>query len=136
MADKFGRRANFIFGGIASGIMALVFTYGTTPNTAIYIAALFGFITYGYWGPLAAFVSEQFPTAIRGAGVSFAWGNARVVTGLTPFLLGGLAMKTSLQFAIACMSVIYASGAIFAYFMKETMEEKIIIDGKPKGIAQ
>ena len=32
---------------------------------------LFGFVSYGYWGPLAAFVAEQFPTRLRGVGNFF-----------------------------------------------------------------
>lgn len=88
---------------------------------------VFGFITYGYWGPLAAFVSEQFPTSVRGKGTAFAYASGRMMSALAPFLMGGIASKYSLGFALGLVSVIYAAGAIFGYFMKET-RDVIVVD--------
>jgi MFS family permease len=125
IADKWGRRCSFLIGPTLAGLMALIFVYGTTAGNALLLATLFGFFTYGYWGPLGAYVSEQYPTVIRGTGLAFAWGTGRTVAALVPVVLGSLAMKTSLQFCIGLMSVVFLSGAVFAYFMKETKDQVI-----------
>ena len=126
-ADKVGRRANFIFGSLASAAVMLIWINLSSPTAILWMAGVFGFITYGYWGPLAAFVSEQFPTNVRGIGTAFAYASGRMMSALAPFLMGGIASKYSLGFALGLVSVIYAAGAIFGYFMKET-KDIIIVD--------
>ncbi|GBF33721.1 transporter [Desulfocucumis palustris] len=127
LADKLGRRANFIFGSLASAAVMLIWINLSSPTAILWMAGVFGFITYGYWGPLAAFVSEQFPTGVRGIGTAFAYASGRMMSALAPFLMGGIASKYSLGLALGLVSVIYAVGAIFGYFMKET-RDTIIVD--------
>lgn len=127
LADKLGRRANFIFGSLASAVVMLIWINLSSPTAILWMAGVFGFITYGYWGPLAAFVSEQFPTNVRGIGTAFAYASGRMMSALAPFLLGGIASRYSLGFALGLVSVIYAVGAIFGYFMKET-KDIIVVD--------
>ncbi len=127
LADKLGRRTNFIFGSLASAVVMLIWINQSSPTAILWMAGVFGFITYGYWGPLAAFVSEQFPTNVRGIGTAFAYASGRMMSALAPFLMGGIASQYSLGFALGLVSVIYASGAIFGYLMRET-RNTIIVD--------
>ncbi|WP_347489800.1 MFS transporter [Desulfoscipio sp. XC116] len=127
LADKLGRRANFIFGSLASAVVMLIWINLNSPTAILWMAGVFGFITYGYWGPLAAFVAEQFPTGVRGIGTAFAYASGRMMSALAPFLMGGIASQYSLGLALGLVSVIYATGAIFGYFMKET-KDMIIVD--------
>jgi len=127
LADKLGRRANFIFGSLASAAVMLIWINLSSPTAILWMAGVFGFITYGYWGPLAAFVSEQFPTSVRGVGTSFAYASGRMMSALAPFAMGGIAAKYSLGIALGCVAVIYALGALFGFFMKET-KDVIVVD--------
>lgn len=127
LADKLGRRVNFIFGSLASAVVMLIWINLSSPSAILWMAGIFGFITYGYWGPLAAFVSEQFPTQFRGIGTSIAYASGRMMSALAPFLMGGIAAKYSLGMALGCVAVIYALGALFSYFMKET-KDVVVVD--------
>jgi MFS family permease len=127
LADKLGRRANFIFGSLASALVMLIWINLTSPTAILWMAGVFGFITYGYWGPLAAFVSEQFPTQFRGIGTSIAYASGRMMAALAPFVMGGIAASYSLGVALGCVAVIYALGALFGYFMKET-KDVVVVD--------
>ncbi|HWQ76070.1 MAG TPA: MFS transporter [Syntrophomonas sp.] len=118
VANKLGRRENFLYGCVAAGLMMFLFTYVASPSTVVWISALLGFISFGYVGSLAVFLGEQFPTEIRASGISFAWGSGRLAAAIIPTALGGLAASTSLQFAIGLMAVVCALGSIFAFFMK------------------
>lgn len=120
LADRIGRKWNFVVGGVGSAIVVILFLQIQTPIMGLVMGGLFGFITYGYWGPQAAFVAEQFPAHIRGTCVSLGFGTAKLVSAIVPFAMGGLAMKYSLGFALSLLCVIYASGGIFAWFMKDS----------------
>ncbi|MDR1617130.1 MAG: MFS transporter [Syntrophomonadaceae bacterium] len=127
LADKVGRRANFILGSLGSAIVILVWINVSSPSLALVMAGIFGFVTYGYWGPLAAFTAEQFPTAVRGVGAGFAYASGRMMAALAPFVMGGIATSISLGFALGLIGIIYALGAVIAYFMKET-KTTIVVD--------
>jgi MFS family permease len=120
LADKVGRRANFIFGSIASALVMFVWLNVSSPSLALLMAGVFGFITYGYWGPLAAFVAEQFPTHVRGIGAGITFASGRMMAALAPFIMGGLASSRGLGFSLGIIGIVYAVGAVFSYFMRET----------------
>ncbi len=118
VANKLGRRENYLYGCAAAGLTMYLFTYVASPSTVMWLSALLGFVSFGYIGALAVFIGEQFPTAIRASGISFAWGSGRLAAAIVPTALGGLATATSLQFAIGLMAIVCAAGSICAYFMK------------------
>lgn len=119
IAGKFTRRENYLYGCTLAGITMFLFTYIASPNNVMYFSALLGFVSFGYIGALAVFIGEQFPTALRATGISFAWGTGRLAAAVIPTALGGLAAATSLQFAIGLMGLVCAAGSIFAFFMKD-----------------
>ncbi len=127
VADKFGRRWSLFGGSVASAIIVFIYMQMATPATMIGLGIFFGFITYGYWGALATFIGEQFPTVLRGTGSSIAFGAGRIGSALSPILLGGLAATTGLQFALTLMVGVYLVGALAAWLMRETKGE-IIVD--------
>lgn len=118
VANKMGRRENYLYGCAAAGIMMLLFIFAATPGNVMLLSFILGFISFGYIGSLAVFLGEQFPTAIRASGISFAWGCGRLAAAVIPTALGGLAIATSLQFSIGLMGFICAAGSICAFFMK------------------
>jgi MFS family permease len=127
VADRFGRRASLVGGSIASAIICFTYMQLSTPGNIIFLGIFFGFITYGYWGALATFIGEQFPTAVRGTGSSIAFGMGRVGSAVSPVVLGGIATTHGFKFALTLMVAVYLVGAIAAWYMKETKGE-IIVD--------
>ncbi len=119
VATVLSRRQNYLYGCTLAGVMMLIFIYLATPGNVMVLAFILGLISFGYIGALAVFIGEQFPTAIRSSGISFTWGCGRLAAAIIPTALGGLAMATSLQFAIGLMGFICATGSIFAFFMRD-----------------
>ncbi len=95
----------------------------STPAVAYTMAAFTGFFTFGYWGPLGAFMAEQFRTKVRGTGLSFAYGTGRIFAAISPFILGTFAQAYSLRTALAVLSVFFTFISIATFFMKETKGE-------------
>ena len=53
-------------------------------------ALLMGFFGAGMWGVVPTYLSERFPTAVRGVGSGFAYHAGAALGSLTPFVVGGL----------------------------------------------
>jgi hypothetical protein len=80
------------------------------------LLTIYGAIIYG---PLAAFLVEQFPARIRYTSVSVAYNlGTGWFGGMTPFLVSALALSTGgifdgLWFAIAVTATAFVVGALF-----------------------
>jgi MFS family permease len=96
-SDRFGRRRMLIIAGIAAVVGALPLTQaigtGTTWGFAVGVIVGNGIIQGLCYGPIAAFVAEQFPARIRYTGASLAYQGASAVgAGLTPMIAAALAL--------------------------------------------
>ena len=125
LADAIGRRWSFVIAGLLSAVVFAVYMNASSPTMVMISGALFGLICLGYWAPLPAFVAEQFPTSLRGAGTSVAYATGRLAAAVAPFIIGGLGNSRGLGFAMMLVTVVYFIGAIIPIFMKETKTLKI-----------
>ena len=80
-----------------------------------------GFFTSGYFSGVGAFLTELFPTRLRGSGQGFSYNFGRGIGALFPFLVGWLSGSTSLANAIAIFAVAaYCVFFIAAFALPET----------------
>ncbi len=122
-ADKVGRRWNFIVGGIVAAILTIVWIKQTSAGGVFWVGMAYAFFSYGFFGPWAAFVAEQFSNAkFRGTGTSIAYGCGRAATVIIPVVLGAVAAKFNLAIAIGCVAAFYILTALTAFFMNETKD--------------
>lgn len=127
IGDKYGRRANLMIGGIVSAITVVLYMLAPTHGLIFAAGLLWALAFNGFWGPLPATIAEQYSTNVRGIAVSVSYATGRLAAALAPFLMGGLAIKYSLAFAIGIMAVFYLGISFFAYFMKET-KDTVVVD--------
>jgi len=125
IADSIGRRWSFIIAGVLSAGIFAIYMNATSPTMVMVCGALFGLVCLGYWGPLPAFISEQFPTHLRGAGTSIAYATGRLAAAIAPFVIGGISGTRGLGFAMGLVSIVYLVGAVIPVFMKETKNVEI-----------
>ena len=101
LSDRVGRKLAFISYAIASMIIALAYTHVTLDNTLLLILGFpLGFFASGMFSGMGAFMSELFPTRIRGSGQGFCYNFGRAVGAAFPFLIGLVAQKMALGAAI------------------------------------
>lgn len=73
IADKLGRRAVFAFGTIGTALFIPVIVYLNTPANILWMMLFFGFL-YGIpYAINATYMTESFPTSIRGSAVGGAY---------------------------------------------------------------
>lgn len=122
LADRIGRRKLFLTFSIGAIALILVYTQVTLTNEVLWLLGFpLGFFASGYFSGMGAFLTELFPTRLRGSGQGFCYNFGRGIGALFPFLVGWLSTSTSLGNAI-CIFAVLAYGLFFlaAFALPET----------------
>ena len=102
LADAIGRRATFLLSAVGSALAVAAFIMlPLTDSMQLAVAAPLGFVIYMMFSPMGTFMTELFPTEVRGAGQGFCYNVGRAAGALFPALVGFLADRLSLGTAIA-----------------------------------
>nr|WP_240702301.1 MFS transporter [Trinickia terrae] len=101
LSDRIGRKFNFIAYSLGSTVIALVYTRMPMSNGMLLVLGFpLGFFASGIFAGMGAFMTELFPTRIRGSGQGFCYNFGRAAGATFPFLIGFVAQKMSLGIAI------------------------------------
>ena len=107
LADRIGRRANFILFAVCSVLIVFVYTQLPVNDTMMLILGFpLGFFASGIFSGMGAFLTENFPTRVRGSGQGFAYNFGRGVAALNPFFVGVLSATLPLGQSIGIFAVI------------------------------
>jgi MFS family permease len=107
LADRIGRRANFILFAACSVITVLVYTQLPITDAMMLVLGFpLGFFASGIFAGMGAFLTENFPTRIRGSGQGFAYNFGRGVAALNPTFVGLLSATLPLGQSIGVFAII------------------------------
>jgi len=122
LADRIGRRNLFISFSIGASILVLAYTQLPISNEMMWLLGFpLGFFASGYFSGVGAFLTELFPTRLRGSGQGFAYNFGRGLGALFPTLVGFVSASTPLAEAIAIFAVIaYGLLLLAALLLPET----------------
>ena len=90
LSEKMGRRGAATVGMIAGILSAPVFVYSASSGGLMLGAWLIGFCASGAWGIVPGYLSERFPTEVRGVGVGFTYHVGVGLGGFAPYFIGAL----------------------------------------------
>jgi MFS family permease len=122
LADRIGRRNLFLIFSLGAIAVILLYTQLPLTNEVLWLLGFpLGFFASGYFSGVGAFLTELYPTRLRGSGQGFCYNFGRGIGALFPFLVGALSTYTSLANAIAIFAVL-AYGVFFlaAFALPET----------------
>ncbi len=101
LTDRLGRKRNFILFALGSMVVALAYTHlDVTDGTMLVLGLPLGFFASGIFAGMGAFLTELFPTEVRGSGQGFCYNVGRAVGASFPFLIGQVSAHSSLGHAI------------------------------------
>ena len=104
--DRIGRRANFFLFAVCSIITVILYTQLPIDNTAImYLGFPLGFFASGIFSGMGPFLTELFPTRVRGSGQGFAYNFGRGVAALNPLFVGMLSARLPLGQSIGVFAI-------------------------------
>jgi MFS family permease len=131
LADRIGRRNLFLTFSLGAIALILLYTQLPLTNEVLWLLGFpLGFFASGYFSGIGAFLTELYPTRLRGSGQGFCYNFGRGIGALFPFLVGALSTETSLGNAIAIFAVL-AYGVFFlaAFALPETRGKILHADG-------
>jgi MFS family permease len=108
LTDRLGRKRNFILFAAGSLGIALAYTrLPVTDNVMLLLGFPLGFFVSGVFSGMGAFLTELFPTRMRGSGQGFCYSMGRAIGSLFPFAIGAAGQSLPLGHAIG----LFAAGA-------------------------
>jgi MFS family permease len=122
LADRIGRRNLFLTFSLGAIAVVLLYTQLQLTNELLWVLGFpLGFFASGYFSGVGPFLTELYPTRLRGSGQGFCYNFGRGIGALFPFLVGALSASTSLANAIAIFAVAaYAVFFLTAFALPET----------------
>jgi MFS family permease len=122
LADRIGRRALFLVFSAGATAVVLAYTQLPIPNEIMLLLGFpLGFFASGYFSGMGPFLTELFPTRLRGSGQGFSYNFGRGVGALFPALVGYLSALMPLADAMALFAVLaYSVFFLAAYALPET----------------
>jgi MFS family permease len=102
LADAIGRKATFMLSAVGSVVLMLTYLFAPLSNDLILpVGFLLGYINLMMFSPMGPFMTELFPTAVRGVGQGFCYNVGRGIGAVFPAMVGFLAARLGLAAAIA-----------------------------------
>jgi MFS family permease len=112
LSDRIGRRANFIVFAVCSIVTVIGYTQIPLDDAMMLLLGFpLGFFSQGVFSGMGPFLTELFPTRMRGSGQGFSYNFGRGIGALNPLLVGMLSATLPLGqsiglFAIAAYGVL------------------------------
>jgi MFS family permease len=108
LSDRLGRRNCFILFAVSAAVLVVAYTQiPITDTVMLFLGFPLGFFLSGIFSGMGAFLSELFPSRVRGSGQGFCYNFGRAVGALFPVLVGYFSRTMPLGEAIG----IFAGGA-------------------------
>ena len=127
LTDRLGRRRTLMLFAVCSFLTVAAYTRLPIGNRAMLVLGFpLGFFASGSFGPMGAFLTELFPSRLRGSGQGFSYNFGRGVGALFPAWVGYLSARTSLAAAIAFFSLsAYLLMIVSVLFLPETRGKEL-----------
>lgn len=119
-AERFGRRLTFAVYLLISALLVWVFAKAQDASILMLLGPFVGFFGSGYFSAFGAFISELFPTRVRGSAVGFCYNVGRMLSAFAPILIGALSTRYGLGGALAFLAIAFAAGAFCIFLLPET----------------
>jgi MFS family permease len=118
LSDRIGRRANFILFAACSIVTVVVYTQLPVNDTMmLFLGFPLGFFSQGVFSGMGPFLTELFPTRMRGSGQGFTYNFGRGIAAMNPLLVGILSATLPLGqsiglFAAAAYGLLMAAALL------------------------
>jgi MFS family permease len=128
--DRIGRRANFILFAMCSIVTVLVYTQiPVDNNTMLFLGFPLGFFASGIFSGMGPFLTELFPTRMRGSGQGFAYNFGRGVASFNTTFVGLLSATLPLGQSIGVFAIVaYGLLIMAALLLPETRGRVLTAD--------
>jgi MFS family permease len=105
LSDAIGRRGTFLLSAIGSLVVMLIYMLAPLSNNVILpVGFVLGYINLMMFSPMGSFMTELYPSAVRGVAQGFCYNVGRGIGAIFPVMVGFLADRYGLGNAIVVFS--------------------------------
>ncbi len=105
LSDRIGRRRCFMLFACSAGVLIVTYTQiPVTDSLMLLLGFPLGFFLSGIFSGMGAYLSELFPSRVRGSGQGFCYNVGRAIGSIGPALVGYLSGKMPLGLAIGYLA--------------------------------
>ncbi len=117
LSDAIGRRWTFLLSALGSFVMVLIFMLAPVGNEALlFLGIPLNVVLLIKFPPMGPFMTELFPTAVRGTAQGFCYNAGRAIGSFFPTTVGFLSQELPLGVSIAMLSAV-AFGVMIVMLM-------------------
>jgi MFS family permease len=136
LADRIGRKRTFIVSAVGSVICVAIYLAAPISDAMMLVlGAPLGFILYMMFSAMGPFMTELYPTEVRGAGQGFCYNSGRAIGALFPALVGFLSGKLGLGMAILLFALLGYGVMLLALAMLPETKGRSLDAITPEGLA-
>jgi sugar phosphate permease len=136
LSDAIGRKRTFIVSAVGSVLCLIVYLAAPIGDGLMLIlGAPLGFILYMMFSAMGPFMTELYPTEVRGAGQGFCYNSGRAIGAMFPALVGFLSDRLGLGSAILLFAVIAYGLMLLALLMLPETKGRSVAEIAPDDIA-
>lgn len=107
LADAVGRKTTFMISAVGTVVVMLVYLLAPLSNDVILpIGFVLGFVNLMMFSPMGSFMTELFPSAVRGVAQGFCYNVGRGIGAVFPALVGFMAGQFGLAIAITVLGTL------------------------------
>lgn len=127
LSDTLGRRRCFILFAVCAGVLVTCYTQLPITDAAMMVLGFpLGFFLSGIFSGMGAYLSELYPSHIRGSGQGFCYNFGRAVGSVFPALIGYMSSSMSLGIAIGYLAAgAYLLVVVVCLLMPETQGREL-----------
>jgi MFS family permease len=135
LADGIGRKPTFMLSAVGSIALTIVYLFAPLSNDWILLVGfLLGYASLIMFSPMGTFMTELYPTAVRGVGQGFCYNAGRGIGALFPAFVGYLSGRLGLGLAIAIFSLgAYGVMIVALFLLPETRGRSLASLEQPAG---
>ena len=133
LSDRLGRRRCFILFAVSAAVLESFYTQLPITDAAMMVLGFpLGFFLSGIFSGMGAYLTELYPSHIRGSGQGFCYNFGRAVGSVCPAMVGYMSSTMSLGVAIGYMAVgAYALVVIACLALPETQGRELTEAAEP-----
>ncbi len=119
-ADRFGRKGAFVLYFVAAALLVPLYAMARSPATLMVMGIAVAFFGTGFFAGSGLIASEIFPTPIRAQALGVTYNGARMLSAVSPLIIGWFGQKHGLDAAFYLCAGAFLLAAIAVLPLPET----------------
>ena len=120
VAERFGRKRAFFFYLVSAAVLVPFYAQARSPIAVLLLGAVVAFFGTGFFSGSGIVGSEIFPTSLRARGLGVTYNGARMMSAVSPWVIGHIGQEHGLTGAFYLCSAAFLTSGLLSTLLPET----------------